>query len=91
MVADSNGSCIVGATVQVVQGQQAGSILAQDEPCSYWDYGGGVTFTDLTPNVEMTLRAAAPGYTAQERTVAPKSGPLNALLFTLTPLDADDE
>jgi hypothetical protein len=72
-----------------VQGQRAGAILTQDTACDYWDYGGGVTFTDLTPNVEMTLRAAAPGYVAQERTVAPKSGPVGAIIFSLTPLDAE--
>jgi hypothetical protein len=89
MVVDSTGSCIVGASVQVVQGQRAGSILTQDEPCGYWDYGGGVTFSDLTPNVGMTLRAAAAGYVAQELTVAPKSGPLHVTLFTLTPANAE--
>ena len=89
MVVDSTGSCIVGATVHVVQGQRAGSALTQDEPCGYWDYGGGVIFRDLTPNVDMTLRAAATGYVAQETTVAPKSGPLHVTLFTMAPAAAE--
>ena len=39
-----------------------------------WD-AGGVTFNELLPGVELTLRASASGYVAQERVVVPKIGP----------------
>jgi hypothetical protein len=81
MVVDETGVCIVGATVQVVRGQGLGQSITQTTPCDAWAYDGGVVFRDLTPGVEMTLRASASGYAAQERNVVPSSGPQMAVLF----------
>ena len=73
MVVDAHtSSCIVGATVQVVRGQRLGESLTQTTPCGAWDYGGEIQFKDLTPGVEMTLRASAPGYTSHELSVVPR-------------------
>jgi hypothetical protein len=82
MVVDGSGVCIVGATVQVVSGQGLGQSMRQTTPCDAWSYDGGVMFRDLTPGVEMTLRASASGYDAQEKTVAPSLGGQMAVLFT---------
>jgi hypothetical protein len=41
-----------------------------------------VTFKDLIPVVEMTLRASAAGYAAQEKMVVPYSGVQTAVLLT---------
>ena len=84
MVVDPTGVCIVGATVEVVRGQGLGQTITQTTPCDAWAYDGGVLFKDLTPGVEMTLRASASGYASQERTVVPSSGPQMALLFALS-------
>jgi hypothetical protein len=84
MVAEDSGICISDATVQVVAGQARGQSGTQTEPCDVWGYGGGIAFNDLTPGVEMTLRASAPGYTAQERAVVPSSGPQSAVTFVLS-------
>lgn len=82
MVVDDTGVCIVGATVQVVSGQGLGQSIVQTTPCDAWAYDGGVVFKDLAPGAEMTLRASASGYIAQERTVIPSSGGQMAVLFT---------
>ena len=74
MVAEDSGLCIQGATVQVVAGQALGRSETQTEPCDVWD-AGGVTFNELVPGVELTLRASASGYVAQERVVVPRIGP----------------
>jgi hypothetical protein len=84
MVAEDSGLCIQGATVQVVAGQALGRSETQTEPCDVWD-AGGVTFKELVPGVELTLRASASGYVAQERVVVPRSGPQTAVIFTLSP------
>ena len=82
MVVDEGGACIAGATVQVVAGQAVGQSLTQMTPCDAWAYDGGVVFQDLTPGVEMTLRASASGYAAQEKRVIPSLGGQMAILFT---------
>jgi uncharacterized protein (DUF39 family) len=82
MVIDETGVCIVGATVQVVRGQGLGQNITQSTPCAAWDYDGGFVFRDLAPGVEMTLRASAPGYTAEEKTVVPALGSQTAILVT---------
>ena len=87
MVLDESGACIVGATVQVVRGQQLGQSITQTTPCSYWDYDEGFRFTDLTPGVEMTLRASAPGFVAQEATVVPSGGPQERAFITLLSIE----
>ena len=81
MVVDESGVCIAGATVQVVSGQGLGQSMTQITPCDAWSYDGGVMFRDLTPGVEITLRASASGYAAQEKTVVPSLGSQMAVLF----------
>jgi hypothetical protein len=80
--------CVEGATVQVVAGQGVGRSVAQTTPCSIWDYGGGFSFTDLTPGVAMTLRASAPRYTPFEKTVTPHTGGQFAVVINLSKADA---
>jgi hypothetical protein len=77
------GTCIEGATFEVLSGQgPIGQVITQRTPCSVWDYDGGVTFSDLTPAVAMTIRASAPGYTSVEKTLFPKtSGTVEAFLL----------
>jgi hypothetical protein len=82
LVVDENGSCIVGATLEVVRGQGLGQSATQTEPCGAWDYGAEVVFKGLTPGVEMTLRASAAGFAQQEKNVVPSLGPQQAVLFT---------
>jgi hypothetical protein len=86
MVIGDSGGCVVGATVQVIRGQRLGQSLTQIEPCGYWDYGGGIVLTDLTPAVELTLRASAPGYAVQENTFLPEpsSTPTRTVFITLS-------
>ena len=84
MVVTVDGNCIAGATVQVVAGQRLGESLVQDHPCDPWDYGGGAFFNNLEAGVAMTIRAAAPGYTSQERTYIPRAEPHGADGITLS-------
>ena len=70
-VTDFTGVCIEGAAVEVVRGQAQGQRTTQETPCGVWDVGGGFVFTDLTPGVEMTLRASAPGWSTVEETFVP--------------------
>ena len=84
MAVDEYGLCIVGATVQVMRGQGLGQNVTQRTPCGAWDYDGGVVFRDLSPGVEMTLRASASGYVAQEKIVVPSLGPQQVVLIWLS-------
>jgi len=85
MVIADSGVCIDGATVTVVRGQALGRSITQTTPCDAWAYDGGFSFTDLTPGVEMTIRATAPGYNAREMTLVPWSGGQHmAVLFELS-------
>jgi hypothetical protein len=68
------GVCIVGAKVEIVAGQAIGQSGTMPEVCDVW-WVNGAFFTGLTVGVEMTVRASAPGYLAQERTVMPTPGP----------------
>jgi len=86
MVVDEAGVCIVGATATVVRGQGLGQSIKQTTPCDAWAYDGGFVFKDLTPGVEMTLRVAAFGYAAEERTVVPSLGPQMAVIFAPSPI-----
>lgn len=86
MVVEATGACIPGATVQVVAGQAAGNPVAQETPCSVWDYAGGVEYHDLAAGVPMTLRATAPGYATKDSTVTPSTGPQSAIILELRPL-----
>jgi hypothetical protein len=82
MVVDPSGLCIDDATVQVVSGQRVGPSVVQDADCDAWGYGGGVLFEDLTPGIEMTIRATAPSGRFEEKTVMPSVGWYTATLFT---------
>ncbi len=74
-VLNEPGICIEGATVEVVRGQLSGLKVTQATPSNYWSYGDeeGFVFTGLTPDVDMTLRASASGYAAEEKTVRPST------------------
>ena len=76
-----SGICILGAAVEVIAGQGLGQSATQ-EPCDIW-WVGGITFNNLTPGVEMTLRASAAGYVSEEKTVIPTHGSPGALIFWL--------
>jgi len=85
MVGEQSGACLEGATVQVVSGQgPIGQSITQRTPCDYWSWDGGVVFRDLTPGVEMTLRASAPGWTTEEKIVVPHSGGQMAVFIELS-------
>jgi hypothetical protein len=86
VVADDSGMCLDGATVQVVAGQALGRSETQTAtPCDVWyGDGAGVIFGNLSPGVEMTLRASASGYAAQQRKVIPTTPPQGAVIFTLS-------
>ena len=82
MMVDPTGMCIVGATVE----WSAGRAFADHAHRLHHATPGHMTVAylseDLTPGVEMTLRASASGYASQEKTVVPSSGGQMALLFT---------
>ena len=82
MVVDESGICIEGATATVVGGQAVGQTIAQTTPCDAWAYDGGFFFRDLTPGVEMTIRATAPGRASEEQKVMPSFGSGMAVLFS---------
>lgn len=84
MVLEGSGICIENATVQVVSGERQGESQVQETPCDAWAYGGGFFFKNLTPDVPMTLRASAPGWTTQERTFMPFTGAYSAVSLTLS-------
>jgi hypothetical protein len=88
MVVDRTGSCIVGAIVEVVRGQRAGASATQLVRCDVWDVGD-IVFNHLTPGVEMTLRATAPGYVESEKTLIPTTGEQQVNIFTLFRIQAD--
>ena len=76
MVLEESGACIVGATVEVIDGERRGEIQVQRTPCGYWDYDGGFVFDNLHMGTQITLRASASGYTSKDFTVAAvSSGP----------------
>jgi hypothetical protein len=79
------GVCIVGAKVEIVAGQAVGQSGTMPEVCDVW-WVNGAFFTGLTVGVEMTVRASAPGYLAQEITVTPTPdpGPLMATVIKLS-------
>ncbi|PYP78240.1 MAG: hypothetical protein DMD35_11960 [Gemmatimonadetes bacterium] len=82
MVIDGTGVCIDDATVQVVGGQSVGPSVVQDANCDAWSYDGGVLFQNLTPGVEMTIRATTPSGRVQEKTVMPAVGVYSVTLFS---------
>ena len=79
-----SGVCIKNATVEVVRGQRTGETITQ-EPCDVWDFGGGFELKNLTPGVEMTLRASAPGYVTKDFVITPVPLPHGAIFLELSP------
>ena len=79
-----SGVCLVGARAEIVAGQAIGQSGTMPEVCDVW-WINGAFFKGLTVGVEMTVRASAPGYVAQEITVmpTPDQGPLRATVITL--------
>ena len=71
IVVDPSGECIEGATVEVVAGPVlVGQKATQRLPCDLTRSTGGFEFDEGVPmGGEMTLRASAPGYASQVRTV----------------------
>lgn len=86
-VIDQNGSCIVGATVQVVAGQATSKSMVQTQPCGYWDYGHELIFSNLVPGLALTLRATAPGYTTVDNAVVPSPTTVDLTLSRLATID----
>jgi hypothetical protein len=84
MVIGESGACIDGATIQIVAAQGAGEPIAQRTPCDVWDPDGGLLLTALTPGVELTLRAAATGYTRAEKSFLPSPTPGSSQAVFLT-------
>ena len=71
MVLSNSGGCIQGAVVEIVGGQGIGRRMTQTAACSWWDWEEGYVFTDLAPDVELTIRASASGYNSTESTFVP--------------------
>lgn len=85
LIVQEGGLCIPGASVRVVRGQGAGQSIQQETWCDAWSTPG-FTFTNLTPGVEMTLLATAPGYGGLEKTVVPDVYSVQrSTLFVLKP------
>lgn len=85
-VVDETNACILGAAVHVVRGQRAGKSLTQSTPCDVWSYEEGFSFEELTPGVEMTLRASASGYVPEEKTIVPHLGEQHFVVLVLSRL-----
>ncbi len=91
-VVSQSGVCIPGAMLTVVSGQGAGRIVTQTTPCDGWGYGNGFILTDLTPDVEMTVRAPALDCVSSEMTIVPQAGgPGRAIICDLIPIKALDD
>ena len=73
MVIGESGACIEGATIQTVGAQGAGKAIPQETPCGVWDYGGGLLLKNLPPDIKVTLRGEATGYTSREMSFLPSS------------------
>jgi hypothetical protein len=70
IVVQENGICILGAKVDVIVKDTVVQSATITEPCDAW-WVDGLFFKDLTPGVEVTLRASAAGYVSQEKTAMP--------------------
>jgi hypothetical protein len=80
---DGGGICVRDATVEIVTGQGLGRRIAQANECSYWDPDYDAMFEELVEGVELTMRASAPGYATEEKTVVPTFGGQQAVTFVL--------
>ena len=79
-----SGACLPDATIQTVdQSGEPGEKIRQ-EPCSVWDYGGGVELKALTPGVAIKLRASAPGYVTRDQSFLPSVGSYSAVFIELS-------
>jgi hypothetical protein len=58
--AGTDGNCLVGARVELVDGPRAGEVIQQSD-CPFGD-GYGYYFQNLPLNTRVTFRASAPGY-----------------------------
>jgi hypothetical protein len=84
MVLGGGDGCIDGAVVEIVRGQGLGRRVTQSaRGCGPWD-GGNVIFRDLNVGEELTLRASAAGYAANEETVIPTPGGQFAIPIVLS-------
>lgn len=86
MVLGESGACILGATVQVIRGEQVGKSTTQATPCDAWGVEPGFEFSELTPGSELTLRASAPGYVSQEKAFPVTTSPWPPAILTLSRL-----
>jgi hypothetical protein len=86
VVIQEAGTCIPGATVEIMRGQGLGRSVTQTSAwvCSYWDPDFDAVFKGLNEGEELTLRASASGYAAKEITVVPTLGPQTAVTFELS-------
>jgi carboxypeptidase family protein len=83
-VVNAAGACIENATVEASRGQAQGQRIVQVTPCDVWAYDGGFVFKDLTPGVQITVRASAPGWSTEEKTfVAGEQGTGKAVVIEL--------
>ncbi len=86
VIPDASDYCVTNARIEVVGGQRTGETFTQVTPCDVWDMGGGgVYIENLTPGVEMTLRASAPGYITKDFVITPIRPPFMATLLELSP------
>jgi hypothetical protein len=80
-----SGTCIPGAKVDIVRGQGVGRSLTQStRGCDSWHPDYDALFPDLYVGEELTLRASAAGYAANEKTVSPTPGGQFALPIVLS-------
>jgi hypothetical protein len=84
LVIDAGGACLVGAVVEIVQGQRAGTRIDQDPGCDAWSFPT-VYLNDLIPGEQMVVRASAPGYRSHEQAAVPVRGRETLVSFLLTP------
>ena len=87
MAISNGGGCVADATIDILIAQAVLKSVAQEAPCSVWDYAGGATFTDL-PHALVTIRASAPGFDTKELSVMPATGPalsVTEIVLTKTP------
>ena len=89
LVIDAGGACLVGAVVEVVQGQRAQTRIDQDPACDAWSFPT-VYFNNLTAGEEMVVRASAPGYRSEDKKAVPVRGREVLVSFLLTPLTGID-
>lgn len=68
--AGSDGNCLVGARIELVDGPRAGEAI-QQTACPFGD-AYGYYFRDLALNTRVTFRASAPGYKTAEFNALPQ-------------------